>query len=88
VCVRCAKCSVWPQKAMPASCITLFCTGPVTSAANAPVAQASAPRSRVASTARALTGSGAPGVTGAVSGACQTSMAPSGGPSACGSNGA
>ena len=41
VCVRSARNSVWPVNGMPASIITLFCIGAVTSAANAPVAQAS-----------------------------------------------
>ena len=46
---------------MPASISTLFCTGAVTSAAKAPVAQASAALPSIASTARAFAGSGWPG---------------------------
>ena len=46
---------------MPASIITLFCIGAVTSAANAPVAQASIASRSIASTACALVGSGWPG---------------------------
>ena len=64
---------------MPASMSTLFWTGAVTSAENAPVAQASAARCKSASTLWALAGSGSPGVTGAVTGWCQTSMRPSDG---------
>ena len=68
VCVRCAKYSVCPENGIPASISTLFCTGAVTSAAMAPVAQASAALPSIMSTARALAGSGWPGVTGADSG--------------------
>ena len=74
VCVRCAKNSVCPENGMPASMSTLFCTGAVTSAANAPVAQASDACCSIASTLCALAGSGWPGVTGAATGWCQISM--------------
>ena len=60
VCVRSARNSVWPENGMPASISTLFCTGAVTSAAKAPVAHASAACSSIASTLRALAGSGCP----------------------------
>ena len=85
VCVRAAKNSVWPMNGMPASRITLFCTGPVTSAANAPVAHASQPVSSIDSTLRALVGSGCPGTAGAASGWCHTSIAPPTGENASGS---
>ena len=74
--VRCAKNSVCPENGMPASMSTLFCTGAVTSAANAPVAQASDACCSIARTLYALEGSGWPGVTGAAMGWCQISMAP------------
>ena len=87
VCVRSAKYSVCPENAMPASISTLFCAGAVTSAAKAPVAQASAAWANVASTLRALAGSGTPGITGTASGCCQTSIVPAaGGAGEAGSN--
>ena len=39
--VRSARYSVWPEKRMPASLMTLFCTGAVTIAANSPAMQPS-----------------------------------------------
>ncbi len=45
-----ARYSVWPLKAMPASLITLFCTGAVTIAANSPEAQPCMARSMSRST--------------------------------------
>ena len=57
---------------MPASISTLFCTGAVTSAANAPVAQASAALREHREHAARIGGIGLPGVTGAASGWCQT----------------
>ncbi len=77
--VRWAKNSVCPTNGMPASCSTLFCTGAVTRASNAPVAQPSAARVSIASTCGALPGSGRPGVTGTATGRCQTSMPPAAG---------
>ncbi len=53
---------------MPESISTLFWTGAVTSASNAPVAQASEARASIVTTLCALDGSGWPGVTGAASG--------------------
>ena len=53
---------------MPASIITLFCTGAVTIAAKSPVAQTSVAFCNIVSTLSALVGSGWPGVTGAASG--------------------
>jgi hypothetical protein len=67
---------------MPASISTLFWMGAVTSAAKAPVAQASDARCSMASTLWALDGSGRPGVTGAANGWSQTSMRPSAGANA------
>ena len=68
VCVRSARYSVWPENGMPASIITLFCTGAVTSASNAPVAQVSVACASIVSTLCAFVGSSWPGVTGAASG--------------------
>ena len=45
-----ARYSVWPVNAMPASLITLFCTGAVTMASNSPARQPAIARSRSAST--------------------------------------
>ena len=70
---------------MPASIITLFCIGAVTSAANAPVAHASVAFCSIVSTLCALVGSGWPGVTGAASGWCQISTTPPAGANATGS---
>ncbi len=80
VCVRSARNSVWPVKGMPASWITLFCTGAVTIASKAPVAQASVAWRSISSTAAALVGSGRPGVAGIATGMCHTSTA------SCGAN--
>ena len=48
--VRCARNSVCPVKAMPASLMTLFCSGAVTRASNVPARQPSAAASSVRST--------------------------------------
>ena len=45
-----ARYSVWPVKAMPASLITLLCTGAVTMASNSPPRAPSTARSSSAST--------------------------------------
>ncbi len=82
--VRWAKNSVCPENGIPASCSTLFCTGAVTSAAKAPVAQPSAARESISNTLGALLGSGWPGVTGTPTGWCQISRLPSVGGSAAG----
>ena len=66
--VRPAKNSVCPTNGMPASRIVPFCTGPVTSAAIAPVAHASHAASSEDRTLRAFVGSGWPGTGGAASG--------------------
>src|SRR5438309_1934033 len=65
-----ARYSVWPMNAMPASLITLFCTGAVTIAAYSPARHPRIARSRTASTYRALPASSLPGVAGRVSGTC------------------
>ncbi len=74
--VRSAKYSVWPVNGSPASRIALFCTGAVTSAANAPCAHASHACRSIDSTEAPLVGSGWPGTGGAASGWCHTSTTP------------
>ena len=70
---------------MPASIITLFCIGAVTSAEKAPVAHASVASRSIVRTLCALVGSGRPGVTGAATGWCQISTTPPAGANAAGS---
>ena len=48
--VRCARYSVCPVKAKPASIMVLFCTGAVTMAANSPFMQPSQARSSISIT--------------------------------------
>ena len=70
---------------MPASIITLFCIGAVTSAEKAPVAHASVASRSIVRMLCALVGSGRPGVTGAATGWCQISTMPPAGANAAGS---
>ncbi len=65
---------------MPASRITLFCTGAVTIAPKSPDRHASLACWSIASTLCAFVGSGWPGTAGAASGCSQTSTVPCCGP--------
>ena len=73
--VRSARNSVCPVNGMPASLITLFCTGAVTIAANSPDRQPPMAASSALSTLLALAGLSRPACTGTASGKCATSIA-------------
>ena len=62
------KYSVWPENGRARESSALFCTGAVTSAEKAPVAQASAARVSICRMLCAFDASGCPGVTGTLTG--------------------
>ena len=66
---RCARYSVWPVKAMPASLMMLFCTGAVTIASNSPLLQPAIARSSSSQHPAGVAGIEAAGVSRTVAAA-------------------